>query len=110
MWGLWWTKWHLGSFSPNISISPANHHSTNFSTIIITGAGTIGLLVAAVPSGPNSTPPPIIPIKKYYSSTLKIEATLSPKHPVTFSGLHGVISKKINVFITLFMKISNRTR
>jgi hypothetical protein len=28
------------------------------------GAGTIGLLVAAVPSGPNWTPPPIIPIKK----------------------------------------------
>jgi hypothetical protein len=26
------------------------------------GAGTIGLLVAAVPSGPNWTPPPTIPI------------------------------------------------
>jgi hypothetical protein len=25
------------------------------------GAGTIGLLVAAVPSGPNWTPPPTIP-------------------------------------------------
>jgi hypothetical protein len=30
-----------------------------------TGAGTIGLLVAAVPSGPNWTPPPTIPIKKF---------------------------------------------
>jgi hypothetical protein len=28
------------------------------------GAGTIGLLVAAVPSGTNWTPPPTIPIKK----------------------------------------------
>jgi hypothetical protein len=28
------------------------------------GAGTIGLLVSAVPSGPNWTPPPTIPIKK----------------------------------------------
>jgi hypothetical protein len=27
-------------------------------------AGTMGLLVAAVPSGPNWTPPPTIPIKK----------------------------------------------
>jgi hypothetical protein len=39
--------------------------STNFSIIIITrGAGTIGLLVAAVPSVPNWTPPPTIQIKK----------------------------------------------
>jgi hypothetical protein len=37
--------------------SPANH-PTNFSIIIITQAGTIVLLVAAVPSGPNATPPP----------------------------------------------------
>jgi hypothetical protein len=28
------------------------------------GAGIIGLLVAAVPSGPNWTPPPTIPIKR----------------------------------------------
>jgi hypothetical protein len=28
------------------------------------GAGTIGLLVVAVPSGPNHTPPPTIPIKR----------------------------------------------
>jgi hypothetical protein len=36
MWGLWWTKWHWGMFSPSTSISPANHHYTNFSIIIIT--------------------------------------------------------------------------
>jgi hypothetical protein len=36
MWGVWWTKWHWGRFSPSTSISPANHHSTNFSIIIIT--------------------------------------------------------------------------
>jgi hypothetical protein len=36
MWGLWWTKWHWGRFSPSASVSPANHLSTNFSIIIIT--------------------------------------------------------------------------
>jgi hypothetical protein len=36
MWGLWWTKWHWGSFSPSTSDSPANHHSTSFSIIITT--------------------------------------------------------------------------
>jgi hypothetical protein len=36
MWGLWWTKRHWGRFSPNTSVSPANHHSTNFSIIILT--------------------------------------------------------------------------
>jgi hypothetical protein len=41
MWGLWWTKQHWDRFSPSTSVSPANH-STNFSIIIITLAGTIG--------------------------------------------------------------------
>jgi hypothetical protein len=36
MWGLWWTKRHWGRFSPSTSVSPANHHPTNFSIIIIT--------------------------------------------------------------------------
>jgi hypothetical protein len=36
MWGLWWTKRHWGRFSPSTSVSPANHHSTNFSIIITT--------------------------------------------------------------------------
>jgi hypothetical protein len=36
MWGLWWAKWHWGRFSLSTSVSPANHHSTNFSIIIIT--------------------------------------------------------------------------
>jgi hypothetical protein len=36
MWGLWWTKWHLGRFSPSTSVSPVNHHSANFFIIIIT--------------------------------------------------------------------------
>jgi hypothetical protein len=35
MWGLWWTKWHWGRFSPNTSVSLANHQCTNFSIIII---------------------------------------------------------------------------
>jgi hypothetical protein len=36
MWDLWWTKWRWGMFSPSTSVSPANLHSTNFSTITIT--------------------------------------------------------------------------
>jgi hypothetical protein len=64
MWGLWWTKRHWGRFPPSTSVSPANHHSTNLSIIKSLGAGTIGLLVAAVPSGPSWTPPPTIPIRE----------------------------------------------
>jgi hypothetical protein len=36
MWDLWLAMWCWGRFSPNISVSPANLHSTNFSTITIT--------------------------------------------------------------------------
>jgi hypothetical protein len=54
---LWWTKWHWGRFSPSTSVSPANHHSTNFSIPIMTRTGIMGLLVAAVPGGLNWTPP-----------------------------------------------------
>jgi hypothetical protein len=35
MWGSWWTKRHWGRFSPRTSVSPASHHSTNFSITII---------------------------------------------------------------------------
>jgi hypothetical protein len=36
MWSLWWTKRHWSRFSPSTSVSSANHHSINFSIIIIT--------------------------------------------------------------------------
>jgi hypothetical protein len=35
MWDLWWITWHWGKFSPSASISPANSHSTDCSTLII---------------------------------------------------------------------------
>jgi hypothetical protein len=35
-WDLWWTKWRWGGFSPSISVSLANLHSTKFSIIIVT--------------------------------------------------------------------------
>jgi hypothetical protein len=35
MWDLWWTKWHGGRFSPSTLVSPANSHSTTYSTLII---------------------------------------------------------------------------
>jgi hypothetical protein len=34
MWDLWWTKWRWGRFSPSISVSPANSHSIDCSTLI----------------------------------------------------------------------------
>jgi hypothetical protein len=34
-WDLWWTKWRWGRFSPSTSVSPANLHSTNCSTITL---------------------------------------------------------------------------
>jgi hypothetical protein len=33
MWDVWWTKWRWGMFSSSTSVSLANLHSTNFSTI-----------------------------------------------------------------------------
>jgi hypothetical protein len=36
MLGLWWTKRHWVRFSASTSVSPTNHHPTNFSIIIIT--------------------------------------------------------------------------
>jgi hypothetical protein len=35
MWVLWWTKWHLGRFSPSTSVSLANCHLTDSSMFII---------------------------------------------------------------------------
>jgi hypothetical protein len=34
MWDLWWTKWHWGRFSPSISVSLTNSHSTNCSILV----------------------------------------------------------------------------
>jgi hypothetical protein len=55
MWDLWWTKGSWGMFSPRNSVSPANLHSTNFSTItlpIIRGWYNRPV-VAAVPKVPQ---------------------------------------------------------
>jgi hypothetical protein len=35
VWDLWWTKWRWGTFSPNTSVSPANLHSINCSTVTV---------------------------------------------------------------------------
>jgi hypothetical protein len=57
MWDLWWTKCHWGRFSLSTSVSPANSHSTDWSTFnhLSSGAGTIGQKVAAVSSGLSRT-------------------------------------------------------
>jgi hypothetical protein len=71
MWSLWWTKRHCGRFSPSTSVSFASHHSTNFSIIIITRGWHNRPLAAAVPSGPNWTPPPLNQLKKITQPPMK---------------------------------------
>jgi hypothetical protein len=56
VWDLWWTKWHWGGFSPSSSGSSANPHCTKCS-ILIYHPGTIGQLVADMPSGLGLIPP-----------------------------------------------------
>jgi hypothetical protein len=44
-----------------------------------------------------------------YSATLNMEATCSSETSVDFHGLHGVISQKMELFITTAMKTSDPT-
>jgi hypothetical protein len=41
IWALWWTKWYGGRFSRSTSVSPANSHSTDRSTLIIYHPGLV---------------------------------------------------------------------
>jgi hypothetical protein len=41
MWDLWWTKWHWDTVSPTTSVSPANSHSTDCSTLITYHPGLV---------------------------------------------------------------------
>jgi hypothetical protein len=38
---MWETKWYWGRFSPSTSVSPANSHSTDYSTLIIYYPGLV---------------------------------------------------------------------
>jgi hypothetical protein len=66
MWGLWWTKRHWGRFFPSISVSPTNHHSTNFSIIIITRGWHNKAIGSRSAERSQLTPTPTLPIKKTY--------------------------------------------
>jgi hypothetical protein len=59
------TKWHWGRFSLSTSVSPANSHFHRLlhTHYLSSGAGTIGQLVADVPSGLSLTPPQETKIK-----------------------------------------------
>jgi hypothetical protein len=58
---LWGTKWRWGLFSSSSSVSPANSHSTDYSTHHhhhqSSGAGTMCQIMADVRSGLSLTPP-----------------------------------------------------
>jgi hypothetical protein len=64
--GLWWTKQHWDRFCPITSVPRANHHSTNFSIIIITWGWHYRPIGgrSAEWTQLDSTPSPIIPILK----------------------------------------------
>jgi hypothetical protein len=59
MWDLWWTKWHWGSLSPRTSAPPCpfSFHRLLHIRHLPSGAGTIGQIVAHVPSGLSLAPP-----------------------------------------------------
>jgi hypothetical protein len=71
MWGLWWTKLHWGRLSPNTSVSRANHHSTNFSIIIINrGWHNRSIGDSSAERTQLDSTPPTIPIKKIIPTAL----------------------------------------
>jgi hypothetical protein len=76
-WDLWWTKWRWGRFSPSTSVSPANLHSTNYSTITL--IYHMGLYnrpeVAAVPGDVSPTPQ-----KTNYSEELNLNLSGNNLH------------------------------
>jgi hypothetical protein len=62
------------------------------------GAGTIGLFVAAVLSGPNWTPPPTIPIKKIchsIRSTAMQKAMKTQVHVVCISAVFVLLPHQL---------------
>jgi hypothetical protein len=70
MWDLWWTKWRWGRFSLSASVSPANLHSTNFSTItIIYHPGLVNRPVAAAI--------PKVPLHELKTKNFKVTANNS---------------------------------
>jgi hypothetical protein len=81
MWDLWWTKWHWGRFSPSTSVSPANSHSSDCSTLtIIYHLGLVqqAKLVADVPSGHSLTPPQEIKKKLIHKQLSSSSHTTQP--------------------------------
>jgi hypothetical protein len=86
MWDLWWTYWRWGRFSPSTSVSPTNSHTTNcFLTHHLSSeAGTIGQLVADVPSGLSFTPPH--ETKKNYLRNYKVQPSVGILLRLAFNG------------------------
>jgi hypothetical protein len=89
MWDLWWTRWRWGRFSPSTSVSPANLHSTSWSTIILIYHR--GLYnrpeVTAVPSGLSPTPPIIIKKSLYRPRICKFSELLKRNCAFSVLGL-----------------------
>jgi hypothetical protein len=87
---LWWTKWHWGRFSPSTSVSPANSHSTDCSTLIIYNLGlvTIDQLVADVPSGFKSHPTSRKLTAESQRTEIVFETTFYARH--NYIGVHVI--------------------
>jgi hypothetical protein len=86
MWDLWWTKWHWSRFSPSTLVPlpvliPSLHTHHHLSS----GAGTIGKILADIPSGLSLTPPQ--ETKKKRSVYIKYDVkTLQEKKKKYFAG------------------------
>jgi hypothetical protein len=80
--------WSWGRFSPRISVSPANSHSTDCFTHhhhLSSRAGTIGQTVADVPSGLSLTPP--------QENLLYIHIKKGILHNTVHKTTHGILQE-----------------
>jgi hypothetical protein len=80
VWDLWWIKWHWGRFSPTTSVSPANHHSTNCSTILADvpsglSLTTLKIIIIIIIIQVKDRKPADVPPKRQQSSTLLFGVT-----------------------------------
>jgi hypothetical protein len=106
MWGLWWTKSHWGRFSPSTSVSPANHHSTDFPIIIITRSwhNRPNSDRSAEWTQMDSTLPPLYQFKKYLAlqeSLVRLVYLLRYPGTVTFLNSSRKSSLVVVPYISL---------
>jgi hypothetical protein len=98
---LWWTKRHWGRFFPSTSVSPVNHHSTNFSIIIITqgwhnrligGCGSQWTQLDSTPHCTNFNS--LLDWLLYFSLGLTVLCGISGSHGVKYGACYRLLCLK----------------